>query len=420
VTGREVFLGIDLGTSGARAAAVDGAGNPVAWVRRDLPSDEASRRNPGAWAHAVEDAVKELRARIEGRRTCAVSVDATSGTVLGLGKDGRPVGEPLMYDQDVRRPEWVRRIAEVAPRESAAHGASSGLIRSLALQERPGVTRILHQADWLMEQVAGRPTPTDESNALKTGYDPVARKWPAWIRDAGLDPALLPAVLPSGAEIGRTAGSLGLPADVPLIAGFTDGCASFWATGAERPGDGVTALGSSLTLKLLSDRPVFAPTYGIYSHRVGDRWLAGGASNSGGAALLGFFTPERVETLSKRIDPMLDSGLDYVVLPRPGERFPVSDPDLAPRTHPRPKDDIAFLHGLLEGVARTESLGYRRLAEHGAPPLSSLRSVGGGAANPAWTRMRLRILGVKEAPALSTEAAVGTARLARSGVRGDL
>ena len=62
-----------------------------------------------------------------------------------------------------------------------------------------------------------------------------------------------------------------------------------------------------------------------------------------------------------------------------------------------------------------EVLAYRRLAELGAPPLRSLRSVGGGTANPAWMRLRARHLGVQMPVPLSEEAAYGTALLARRG-----
>ena len=89
---------------------------------------------------------------------------------------------------------------------------------------------------------------------------------------------------------------------------------------------------------------------------------------------------------------------------------------MPPRETPRPADDAAFLHGLLEGIARIEALGYRRLAELGAPPLRSVRSLGSGAANATWTAIRARLLGVPMLPALSGEAAVGAALLALRGV----
>ncbi len=125
-----------------------------------------------------------------------------------------------------------------------------------------------------------------------------------------------------------------------------------------------------------------------------------------------FFTPAEIAALSARIDPSRPSGLDYYPLPAPGERFPVNDPDLAPRLTPRPADDAAFLHGLLEGLARIEAEGYRRLAALGADPLCAVRSTGGGAKNPAFSAIRARMLGVPLRPALSQDAAVGTALLA--------
>ena len=74
--------------------------------------------------------------------------------------------------------------------------------------------------------------------------------------------------------------------------------------------------------------------------------------------------------------------------------------------------DTTAAEGAGEGVAAAEAMGYRRMAELGAPALRSVRTVGGGAANAAWGRIRSRTLGVPLAEALSTEAAYGTARLA--------
>ena len=105
----------------------------------------------------------------------------------------------------------------------------------------------------------------------------------------------------------------------------------------------MTALGTTLTIKLLSNGPVFAPDYGIYSHRIGDLWLAGGASNSGGGVLAAFFPSERIDALSRQIDPATDSGLDYYPLRAPGERFPISDPEYPPRLSPRSDDDVRLL-----------------------------------------------------------------------------
>jgi D-ribulokinase len=279
---------------------------------------------------------------------------------------------------------------------------------------------VLHQAEWITGCLLDRFDRGDENNALKLGYDPVSGTWPRWWREA-LGPLadLLPDVVAAGTPLGtistRAARETGLHPRSLVVAGTTDGVAAFLATGVDRSGIGVTSLGSTLVLKQLCDQPLFDPEAGVYSHRVLGRWLAGGASNSGGAVLAAHFTTEEIRTLAARIDPAYASGLDYYPLIRPGERFPVSDPNLPPRLTPRPEDDARFLHGLLEGIARIEAAGYARLRELGAPAVEEVISVGGGAANPQWTAIRARVLGVPVRRAEHEQAAHGAALLARHG-----
>ena len=401
-------LGIDLGTSGVRAVVLDGGAVRAAGAAR---LDPARRRDPAALRAAVAQVLSGLDlAGVE-----AVAVDGTSGTVLPVRADGAPAGNLSLYN-DAAGPVHVAAVAASAPPASAARGATSALARAIGMQAAPGLARLLHEADWIAGQLCGRFDATDENNALKTGYDLAARAWPGWLARTGLRTALLPDVLTPGMPMGRVtqeaARRFGLPDDAVVAAGTTDGCASFLATGADRPGDAVTALGSTLTVKLLSDAPVFAPDYGIYSHRLLGHWLPGGSSNAGGAALAQFFTPGQLAALSERIDPGRPSPCDFYPLPAPGERFPINDSALPSRTTPRPPDDAAFLHGLLEGLAAVEALGYRRLAALGAPTVRRVLTVGGGAANPAWTAIRARVLGVPVLAAGSTEAAHGAALLA--------
>lgn len=416
----ELVLGIDVGTSGVRIAAVDGADAVVATASAAMPAPERVgthlRQDPEIWWRAVVACLDDLRGRIDLAAVRAVAVDGTSGTILPVDRAGRPCGPASLYN-DVAAPETVARVADLAPPESAARGATSALARAAdCLAAHPSAHRILHQADWIAGRLAGRFDHTDENNALKTGYDPVARRWPDWIA-AICDPSRLPAVVPAGSAIGAIGDDgVGLPAGALVVAGTTDGCAAFLATGAAEPGDGVTSLGTTLVLKLLCAAPIFAPAYGIYSHRIGDMWLAGGASNSGGAALLAHFTAPGMAALEAALDPATPTGLDYYPLPAPGERFPINDPNLAPRVTPRPDGDARFFQGLLEGIASIERLGYERLAELGGPALRSVRSVGGGARNAAWSAIRAQRLGVHLLEPRHAEAACGAARLARMGL----
>jgi D-ribulokinase len=416
-----LVIGIDVGTSGVRCVAMDPVGRIAAQSSVPMAEHGANERAAETWWRAASAALNMLLAQIDAKSVRAAAVDGTSGTILPINRSGEPLAPALMYSDPVTDAAILASVAHFAPSDSAARGATSGLAKAMVFQGLAGIFRVIHQADWIAGMLSGRFDVSDENNALKTGYDPVLRQWPDWIARTGMRASLLPEVIAPGSRIGQVANSAAdifrFSPDAIVVAGTTDGCASFLATGAGEPGEGVSALGSSLTIKLLSDRPVNAPQFGIYSHRLGDKWLAGGASNTGGKVLSAHFSVEKIVELSKRIDPETDTGFDYYPLVKDGERFPIADPSLKPRMQPRPEDDAEFLEAIFEGVANVEALGYQRLAELGCPPLRSVRSVGGGAVNAVWTRIRARKLGVPMLPALSGEAAAGTARLALRGAR---
>ncbi len=401
-------LGIDCGTSGLRGVVVDATGAVVATAPRPFP---AGTTDPAVWARACDAVIAELA---EVAPIASLAIDGTSGTILLTDAAGDPLGPALLYN-DASAADLAPKIASLAPPESAAHGATSPAARLLRLQEHhQGAVHALHQADWLAARLTGRFDLSDDNNALKLGWDPVKRTWPAWLAAFGIRTDLLPEVVEPGTPIGEV--RQGPLAGTRVVAGTTDGCASFLATGATLPGDGVTALGTTLTIKLLSDQPIFAPGHGIYSHRLLGAWLAGGASNSGGGALLRYFDADEIEALSPQLRPDEPVDLGWHPLPGTGERFPLADPALTFDPPNIPKDRVHFLQALMEGIARVEALAYRRLEALGGPPLGSVRTVGGGARNQAWTRIRARHLGVPLLPSPGTDAARGTALLARKGL----
>lgn len=421
----DLFLGIDMGTSACRAMAIDGDGAvagqasaPLAPPRRDGARVEQAA--PLWWA-ALTTSVNRLGEQLALRRIRAVAVDGTSGTLLLGDAHGTPLTPALMYN-DASSTAEAARIGAVAPSDSGAHGATSALAKLLYLRRRyalPNGWRAVHQADWVAARLCGRVGVSDENNALKLGYDPATRRWPEWLADLDVERRVLPDTVAPGTPLGRitpdAAKTLALDPGVQVIAGTTDSVAAFIASGASRPGEAVTSLGSTLVLKILSTVPVFAAEFGVYSHRLDERWLVGGASNTGGAVLRRFFTDTELETLSRDMRPEAPTGLHYYPLPAPGERFPINDPSLAPRMTPRPHDPVRFLQGLLEGIAAIERQGYDLLAQLGAPCPVSVRSVGGGAHNTAWRDIRHRVLGVPLIDAVNMEAAYGGALLSRDG-----
>jgi sugar (pentulose or hexulose) kinase len=413
------FLGIDFGTSGARSCVIDADGAIVAEDTRDFGTLEDYER-AGIWREALWDLVATLPPAIRTRLS-DIALDGTSGTVLACDEELTPRHPPLVYNDD-RAVDEAQLIARTATPGHPAAAVTSGLAKILWLKKRLGLTGArlyLNQADWLSGLLTGRVGMTDYHNALKMGLDLDELKWPAWVEYLA-DIDYLPVPMAPGARLATVsrprARYLGVYPGCMVHAGTTDSIAAFLAAGVSQSGDAVTSLGSTLVLKLLSDTRVESTEHGVYSHWFGNRWLAGGASNTGGAVLRQFFDDRTLAALSEKIDPDVASPLDYLPLPRPGERFPVNDPQLSPRLTPRPADDTEFLHGLLESLARIEARGYGLLAELGATPVRAVETAGGGARNAVWTGIRQRLLGVPVKRAGHTQAAYGAARLARDGM----
>lgn len=418
-----LFLGIDVGTSGCRVVAIDEAGSIVGRSHAALPlphrQGNAVEQNPECWWQALKQAFEHLFHSVPAYTVRALAVDGTSGTVLLVDSKGNPLTQALLYN-DSRSCVEAQIITQQAPSTSGAFGATSSLAKLLHLQTYPEASQaayLLHQADWIAFRLGAPLGVSDENNCLKTGYDIRERVWPNWLDKVGVRRQLLPQVVAPGTFIGTVnrmlIETLGLSSQTALVAGTTDSIAAFIATGAEKPGDAVTSLGSTLVLKVASEYPLISPEHGIYSHRLGNLWLAGGASNSGGAVLQQYFTQDQLNEMTPYLRPEQPTGFNYYPLPAQGERFPICDPRYPPHLTPRPPDDLVFFQALLEGIARIEAQGYHQLQTLGAPFPRLVRTAGGGASNPAWTQIREQTLKIPVTAAKETEAAYGSALLAR-------
>lgn len=418
------FVGIDLGTSGCRGVAIsrDGLLRAKSEINfhRQKPRCDISEQDPHSWWKTIKLTIAELLRNLPDRHIDAIAIDGTSGTVVLCDEHGEPCSQGLMYD-DARALDQAERIERVAPTISGAHGATSGLAKLLWLWEHDSTHRAhaTSQAGFVTNRLLGKFGPIDVNNALKMGWDPVNWLWPAWIEDIGLPRSVLPDVVNTGIPIGHLSPDLCsyfLMSGTPLIvSGTTDSTAAVIASGASEIGDAVTSLGSTLVTKLITRTPIFAPQYGVYSQPFGNYWLAGGASNSGGRVLRHYFDEETMAKMERYLRPKRPTGLRYYPLILVGERFPHNDPGLEPRLSPRPTNDVEFFQGMLEGISCIELEAYQLLEKLGASCPRSIRTVGAGARNLAWKKIRSRILGIPLLDPEDEDAAFGGARLARQG-----
>ncbi|GMH43604.1 hypothetical protein BSKO_11526 [Bryopsis sp. KO-2023] len=424
---KDCYVGLDFGTSGARASVIDVGCTEIHVSKAKYMKDKQTPWH-SAWERALEELIQtipdEMVANVKG-----VAFDGTSATTLLLDRStGKILADPKLYNES-QSTEAVEKAKGIAPPGHPAQASTSTLSKVIAWDmlsawqecEKNGVKHpgILHQADWLASLLHGDRFCSDYTNSLKLGYDPEKMEYPHWLASQDYAHLFPTRLVAPGDPVGCvTAGAeerFGLPQTCMVSGGVTDSIAAFIAAGVSKEGEAVTSLGSTLAIKMLSKKRVDAVEYGIYSHRLGDVWLVGGASNSGGVVLRKFFSDEKLEELTPLIKPEVPTGLNYYPLSAPGERFPVNDPNLQPRLEPRPESDVQFLQGMFEGIADIERKGFQLLADLGAGSLKRVVTAGGGAVNSKWTEIRSKKLGVPVEAAENGEAAYGAALLAKQG-----
>lgn len=412
------FLGIDFGTSGARAIAVDGQGQILAESSRLFTAQDRLDWC-GCWQRTLMDLLADLPLQVRAKLQ-AIAINGTSATVILGDRRGEPLDHPLLYNEE-RGWAVQASMEKLVPPNHLARSSSSSLAKLLWWSEQAIFAEaryFLHQADWLGFLLHGQLGLSDYHNALKLGYDVQKLDYPDWLANTSFR-QILPQVLTPGTAIAPLkadlARQLQINADCLICAGTTDSIAAFFASGASQPGEAVTSLGSTLVLKLLSRTYVEDFSSGVYSHRWGDLWLTGGASNAGGTVLKQFFSDQELMDLSAQIDPQIISPYDYYPLPKSGDRFPINDPQLSPRLEPRPACKVDFLQAILTGLAKIEAMGYQKLQALGATPLTCIYTAGGGAKNATWREIRSQYCQVPILLSPQTEAAYGTAWLASQG-----
>lgn len=417
-------LGIDLATASARCVALDTVtGRVVTQADSPLPppvrEEGGVSRQRSEYAPVALDVVRRVCGQLgaQAARVGAVSVTGTSGTVVPVDRRGVAVGTARLYD-DTSGSDLI---------EAAGFAGASSLGRIAVLRREYADARWSSTADVVSAALTGGPVAADTSHWLKAGVDPETRQWPVEaMQHLGLLPLgdrELPELVRPGTVLGsvaeHVAHELGLPGDVRVVAGMTDGCSAQLATGAVHDGDTMGVLGTTLVLKAVSHTDIASPDGSVYSHLAPDgRYWTGGASNAGAGVLAAEYAGEDLRALD---DDAADVVASYVRYPLPsrGERFPVSDRSLPPLADGEPANRRDAYRALLEGVAFVERLGLDRLTSFGLTPRRHVIA-GGATASLVWNRIRATVL-EPVAPvgvARSASSSVGAAVLAAHGLLG--
>ena len=334
--GDEVVLGLDAGTSSAKAVTVDPAGNVQAVAGSESISTRAmtgggSEQDPEEIWQALTTAGRRVVESLPvGVRVAALAVAAQSGSVIPVPDRGR--AERAITWMDTRSRSLVegwpndtaRRIRELSGwTPTAGVGLSTiAWLRSLGSgshrdRHSTSAARWASVDDYLMFGLAGQ-WATNPSNASGMQLmDVSTRSWSDELcRFAGIDPAMLSPIRESGSVIGgltaAAAAALGLDAGVPVVMGGHDQACAALGLGAADPGDLFLSAGTAWVLTVVTDRAdigVLPPALNLSPHVVAGRWTA--SENLGGlGAMIAESSPSEArhtfETCAVRVRGALD------------------------------------------------------------------------------------------------------------------
>lgn len=426
------FIGIDVGTQGARVVLMDSYGEIFGKAEEAFPLDDRSReeQSPIIWWEVchrlLRSVTSEVSRQISLEDVIAIAVTSTSGTVVPLDKNMMALHNAIMYS-DPRSAEEGKYCREMAVEFHedgyAGFNSSSGLSKIVwfmrkypekALQ----IAKWVHASDYITGRLSGVWGISDHTNVLKTGYDVNGNYWPAYLfNKLNLKREWLPQVVPSGTPVGNLSSdlvaALGLSHNVKVVAGMTDGCASQIASGAVRLGDWNTTIGTTLVIKGVTKDPVNDPLDRLYNHRHPEGfWMPGGAANIGADWITKEYG-EDLADLNEQAERLMPTGHLAYPLRSEGERFPFISPS-ARGFYPPGLGRAELYTANLEGVAYIERYAFEMIESLSGEKVKAVYTAGGGSKSEAWLKIRSNTLGLPVYKMRHVSGAVGAAILAAS------
>ena len=415
-----IMVGLDIGTTGARALAVDESGQVLAAASAEYrlysPRPGWTEQNPEDWWQAT-------------RKVLVAVADAVRGQVASLGLTGQMHGAVFLDSEDnVIRPallwndqrtaaqctEITNRLGRDRLMAIAGNPALTGFQAPKVLWLREAepanykrIAHVLLPKDYIRLRLAGE-FATDASDAAGTLLlDLRQRTWSAEILNALEVPReWLPAVYEGPEVTGQlradVSNELGLPAGIPIAAGGSDNAAAAVGSGIVEVGLASSSIGTSGVL--FAYTPQFMPDPSgrlhAFCHAVPGAYHLMGVTLSAGGSLRWW---RQVLGEQHEYDALIEFAASaplgsegLLFLPYlTGERSPHSDPFARGAFFGlTARHNVAHLtRAVLEGVVYSLDDCLEIMTGLGID-VTQVRAIGGGARSSLWRQIQADVYGV--------------------------
>jgi len=437
----DALLGIDLGTTGVKAALFAAAdGRVLSWAFIDYPLSHPhpgwAEQNPEEWWQATLTAIRLCL-------TNGVGEGVSPSNVRGVGLSGQMHGVVLLDEQSmVLRPciIWADQRSEAQCRWMTERVGAERLIDYVSNPALPGFSApkalwvrdnepdifarartLLLPKDYIRFRLTGE-LAIEISDAAGTCLLDV--KHGVWSREVleaiEFDPALLPPVVPAVAICGSTTEEIeqltGLLAGTPVAGGGADNACGAVGNGVVQPGLALVSIGTSGVVLAYTDSPQVdrsgpIPRVHTFNHAVPQAWYLMGVTQGAGLSLR--WVRDNIGLPERALEHW--TGLDaYALLTKEAEGVPAGSdgllflPYLQGERTPHldayarggwigltaSHDRRHLVRSVLEGVAFSLKDCFTIIEEQGLT-LEQVRATGGGAKSPLWRQIIADVLGVE-------------------------
>ena len=441
----DAYLGIDIGTSGAKAVALSGAGDILAAHTAEYglshPAPGWSEQDPADWVEGARRAVAAVLRTVPAAEIAAVGLSGQMHGLTPLDADHRVIRPAILWN-DQRNEAEAHEITEAAGGAEALRGMTAnpmlvgytgGKILWLLRHEPQSFERMRHALnpkDYLRLVLTGE-VATEVSDASGTGlFDVAARRWSRdLLGRLPFDAELLPECHESTAVTGRVSASaaeaFGLAEGTPVVGGGGDAVVQTLGSGVIAPGELQSTIGTAGIMAAAVDAPTPEPEgrLQVFCNVEPGLWHCMGVSLNAGGALgwlrgaLGGADFDALTAAAARHAPGAEGLLFLPYLN--GERCPHPDPlargafvGLTAR-HDRGAMTRAVMEGVVHALHDMHLL-MRGIGIEGRV----VKASGGGARSALWRQMQADLLDceVQTTSGAAEGGAFGAALLAGVGV----
>ena len=303
----QYIIGIDIGTTSTKAEIFTAQGEGI--VQRTIayplysPEPDIQEQNPDEIFDAVINSVSSLmvQSQVPPSELLGICFSAAMHSLIAVDQDGKPLTQSITW-ADRRSAHWVQEIREkhngkeIYHRTGTPIHAMSPFVKLVWLKhEQPELferaAKFISIKEYILYRWLGNYV-VDYSIASATGLlNMHTLDWDAdALAIAGIDPDRLSRLVPTTCCLSpihaKYAELMGVPEQVPVIVGSSDGVLANLGVGAISPGVVAVSVGTSGAVRTVLDQPKTDPDERLFCYALTEKhWVLGGAVNNGGLIL---------------------------------------------------------------------------------------------------------------------------------------